>query len=194
METGDLAPDHVLLELGLLPEKQLAAAQAEYLNVSLVEAHEFPEEAVGRELIPEIFLRASCLLPLSLDDEAVTAAAARPLDRQAIEALGYYLDRNVNIRVAARGEWDRAFARLYATSPDAEAPVMLDQATLHEGDVERLKDSAREAPVVRFVSNLISEAVRLRASDIHIEPLADQLQIRLRIDGVLLQSQTCQSR
>jgi general secretion pathway protein E len=189
-ETGDLAPDHVLLELGLLPEKQLALAQAEYLNVPLVEAHEFPEEAVGRELIPEIFLRAGCLLPLSLDEEAVTAATARPFDQQAIEALAYYLDRKVNIRVAPRGEWERAFARLYATAPNAEAPVMLDQATLHEGDVERLKDSAREAPVVRFVTNLISEAVRLRASDIHIEPHADQLQIRLRIDGVLFQSQT----
>jgi general secretion pathway protein E len=190
MESGGHIADVVLLELGLLPEKQLAAAQAEYLSVALIETHEFPDEPVGRDLIPEAFLRASCLLPLSLDDEAVIAAAARPLDREAIEALGYYLSRKVRIRVATRGEWERAFARLYETSQTPEAQVLLDQAALNEGDVERLRDSAREAPVIRFVSNVISEAVRLRASDIHIEPLADRVQIRLRIDGMLLQSQT----
>ncbi len=55
-----------------------------------------------------------------------------------------------------------------------------------EEDVERLKDFAREAPVIRLVARLIAQAVERRASDIHIEPREDRVRVRLRIDGVLI--------
>jgi len=183
--------DTVLLELGLLPEADLAAAQAQYLSVNVVELEQYPDTAVAEELIPKSFLRTSALIPLSLDEQTIVVATARPMERESIEALGYYLDRRVEVRVARRGDWEQAFGRIYEIADGKNggpAPIEGPEI-MHEGDVERLKDIAREAPVIRFVNSLIGDAVERRASDIHIEPLADKVQIRLRIDGVLVPTQ-----
>jgi general secretion pathway protein E len=183
--------DTVLLELGLLPDTELAAAQAQFLGARLVELEEFPESPIGRELAPISFLRRSGLIPLSLDAETIVVAAARPLDSAPAEALGYYLDRRVDVRVARRVDWEQAFSRIYEDADEKTAAQITEgQGTLHEEDVERLKDIAREAPVIRFVNGLINDAVRRHASDIHIEPLGDKTQIRLRIDGMLVATQS----
>jgi len=183
--------DTVLLELGLLPEQELAAAQAQYLGVGLVEPEEFPEVAVAEGMLPKSFLRSSAFIPLALEANRIVVAAARPLDHQSTEALGFFLDRKVELRVARRDEWEKAYERLYENSASSEFHSRIEAAGgSEEADVERLKDIAREAPVIRFASKLISEAVQRGASDIHIEPLIDKLQIRMRIDGVLGPAQT----
>jgi general secretion pathway protein E len=181
--------DVVLLELGLLPEQDLATAQARYLGSTVVGPEQYPEVAVGEHLMAPSFLKNSGLIPLTLSEGEITVAAALPLDSEPVRALGYYLDRKVTLRVARRSEWEQAFRRLYEAEKGNGLVALESSEALHERDIERLKDSAREAPVIRFVSALISDAVHRRASDIHVEPLADKLQIRLRVDGVLVTTQ-----
>jgi general secretion pathway protein E len=182
--------DTVLLELGLLPEGELAAAQAQYLSAGVVEPEQYPDRIVAEELIPRSFLHVCGFIPLSVDEQTIVVAAARPLERESVEALSYYLDRKVDMRVARRGDWEEAFRRIYEIDGNSDASVPVDgQEVMHESDVERLKDIAREAPVIRWVNSLIGEAVQRRASDIHIEPLADKMQVRFRIDGILVPAQ-----
>lgn len=182
--------DVVLLELGLVPEQELASAQAQFLNTKVAEPQHYPETPLLEDLLPTAFLRTSHLLPLSLSEEGLVVAAALPLNREPIEALAYYLDRPVDAWVARRTEWENAFRRIYdgILGQSLQLGEAHTSGVVEENDAERLRDFAREAPVIRFVSGLINDAVERRASDIHLEPLADKVQIRLRIDGVLTTS------
>jgi general secretion pathway protein E len=184
--------DVVLLELGLIPEQELAVAQAKYLGTRVAEPHHYPESPILEDLLPTPFLRSNYLLPLSIDGDRLVIAAAHPLKSEPIEALAYFLDRPVEAWVAPRTDWENAFRRIY-DGVVVQADTLNDAGTLNtveESDAERLKDFAREAPVIRFVNRLINDAVERGASDIHLEPLVDRVQIRLRIDGLLT---TCQS-
>src|SRR5204862_2467455 len=81
---------------------------------------------------------------------------------------------------------DRLYAEADANGNSAEPlEAMASDGEPAEDDVERLRDLASEAPVIRLVNQLIARAVETRASDVHIEPFADRLRVRYRYDGVL---------
>ena len=125
------------------------------------------------------FLRESLILPLSLRPDHLTVAMAPPVDESLVEALVLSTGRRVSVQEADRGRIMAEMMRLFSDHPAEETPAEGDE------DVDRLKDLASEAPVVRLVSHLIEEAVRVGASDIHVEPFPDRLAVRFRVDGVL---------
>jgi general secretion pathway protein E len=179
--------DVALLELGLLPEHELAAAQARYLGTKVAEPQHYPEVPILQDVLPKAFLRSNFLIPLALKEDRLIVAAGSPLDGEPIEALAYYLGHPVEAWVARRTEWESAFRRIYEGADEQTSSSSHAEGfeSAEESDVERLKDIAREAPVIRFFNRLINEAVEQGASDIHLEPLADKVLIRLRVDGVL---------
>jgi general secretion pathway protein E len=187
MASAGHAADTILLELGLLAEQDLAIAQAEFIGASVFDPEQLPDSAVAEPLVPSSFLKSSWLIPVAIDEEKIVVAAARPLEQQPVQALAYFLDRKVEVRVARRDDWEKAFVRLYEhQEKPSEHDIEADpRESTDERDIERLKDFAREAPVIKFMNKLIGDAVERAASDIHIEPLADKVQIRLRIDGIL---------
>jgi len=131
------------------------------------------------ECISPQFLRENFILPLSFAPDHLIVAMAPPVDQTLVEALVLASGRRVTVQTLDKGRIGAQMMRLFSDQPeDAAQPD-------GEDDVERLADLASEAPVVRLVSHLIEEAVRLGASDIHIEPFPDRLAVRLRIDGVL---------
>ena len=113
---------------------------------------------------------------------------ADPLDRYALDAVRLIAGGTIHRRVAIPAELEAAIERLYGRERSAgqlvETVGVSDDDPV-EYDVERLKDLASEAPVIRLVNNLIAKAMEARASDIHIEPFEDRLRVRYRIDGVL---------
>jgi len=131
------------------------------------------------ECVSLAFLRECSILPLSLAPDHLVVAMAPPIDDALVEALVLATGRRVTVEPTDQGRVAAGMMRLFADHAGEDAPSGGDE------DVERLKDLASEAPVVRLVSHLIEEAVRLGASDIHIEPFPDRLAVRLRIDGVL---------
>jgi general secretion pathway protein E len=178
--------DVALLELGLLPEDELANAQARYLGTKVAEPQHYPEVPVLQDALPKSFLRSNSLIPLTMEEGKLIVAAGPPLNGEAIEALAYYLGHPVEVWVARRTEWESAYRRLYEGVDGIPASGLQEGLQdVQDSDVERLRDIAREAPVIRFFNRLINDAVEHRASDIHLEPLADKVLIRLRIDGVL---------
>ena len=115
---------------------------------------------------------------------------ADPFDAAAAEAVTVASGKRALRHVAATADIEAAYERLYGDGK-SEINQILDGARERQDentasdDVDRLKDSASEAPVIRLVNLLIARAVETRASDIHIEPMDGELRIRYRIDGVL---------
>jgi general secretion pathway protein E len=178
--------DTVLTQLGLISDRVLADAFAEMLGLPISAAADYPEEPVLPDRLRAKFLRKARALPIAADDHTIKVAMADPLDRFAVSAISIASGRQVEIIVALPIDLEAAFERLYSEQ-ETQGHDLDDQAATSgiEDDAERLKDLASEAPLIRLVNQLISQAVETRASDIHIEPFEDRLRVRYRYDGVL---------
>jgi general secretion pathway protein E len=183
----------VLAKLGLAHERDIVAAVAAELGLAVAQAKHFPDTAV-LDVASSKFLRQMRIVPLSEESDRIRLAVADPLNQQAVNALSLMAGKRAEILVAAPSDIELAQERLYGGAKGAVGDIVeqIGRAEASEGgfsddeaDVGRLRDLAREAPVVRLVNLLISRAVEARASDIHIEPFHDRLSIRYRIDGVL---------
>jgi general secretion pathway protein E len=182
--------DRVLTQLGLVSDKGLAEALALLLDAPLVGAADYPETPLFADRLKPKFLRKAHALPIAAGAEGAVLAMSDPLDEFARDAAAAALGQPVKIAVAVPIELEAAFERLYAEAEDkADGAETLEEAAGDaepaEEDVERLKDLASEAPVIRLVNQLIARAVETRASDVHIEPFEDRLRVRYRYDGVL---------
>jgi general secretion pathway protein E len=186
-ETGERL-DSVLTRLGMVAEQALAEAIARETGFPVVAAADFPQEPVGVDSISVRFLRDLKAIPLSESDRALDVAFVDPLDPYPREALAFALEREIRPRVAKAGDVEAALDRLYGSLPDGGEGGDLESAD--EADVERLKDLASDAPVVRAVNGIITRATEARASDIHIEPTDDGVDVRFRIDGALKEIET----
>jgi general secretion pathway protein E len=150
---------------------------------------DFPAEPVAAERLGRAFLKQARVIPLAESTVALVVAMADPLDDRAARALEFALDKPIHRRVALPVDIEAAFERLYG-----EGRSVIDRISNAAGerededrdaDLERLKDLASEAPVIRLVNALITRAVEMGASDIHLESGESRLRLRYRIDGVL---------
>ena len=173
-ETGGRL-DHVLTQLGLVSERGLAEALAQLLGAPLVAIADYPDTPLFLDRLKVKFLRKVRALPIAATNGRATLAMADPLDAFTRNAVAAALGHPVAVAVAIPIELEAAFDRLYAGSEDgSDGAALLDEVATDaepaEEDAERLKDLASEAPVIRLVNQLISQAVETHASDIHIEP------------------------
>jgi general secretion pathway protein E len=179
--------DTILSGLGLISAQQLSQALASFCGLELVRAGEFPLVPVLETAIPADFLKQNRILPLALDGSVLTLAVADPLNNQAVAGLLYSLDLTAKTKVATASEIEAAISRIYEPvleETQEHASGRGDAlAGVSEDDLQRLRDIASEAPVIRLVNRLIVAAADQRASDIHIEPQADILRVRFRVDG-----------
>ncbi len=184
-ESGD-SLQRMLVRLGLVSERDMALALAEVLGLALAEQAGFPREPIMDDRISLRFLKDARILPLREDASELEAAFADPTEPFLREAMASAVGKRVVAKVGLPSEIELALEQLYDPQPEAtEADMESTLGAIDEDDIEHLKDLASEAPVIRMVNQLIQRAVECRASDIHIEPFADQLKVRYRIDGIL---------
>jgi general secretion pathway protein E len=174
-------------KLGLLEEKSLAQALGRWLNLPVLTKEAVPSEPVLKDRLNPGFLRAQGLLPLAVRDGTLFVATADPLSAYNAQALALASGLAVTFVVASASDVEAALRQLY---DDGESAAELLEpgsgaAPSDDEDLQRLKDMAAEAPVIRYVNHLLQEAVERRASDIHLEPFLSELRVRLRIDGHL---------
>jgi general secretion pathway protein E len=181
--------DRVLTKLGMVPEVNLAAALSKFLSLTLAGPSDVPLERILPEFIEADFVRRNRILPLALEEGALSVGVTDPFNTEPIQALAYLTSLTLKIRVFAPGDFDRAFDALYAVRANETDSSSLNGAEASELDVQRLRDIASEAPVIRLVNQIITSAVEASASDIHIEPNLDQVLVRYRIDGMLRTAQ-----
>jgi general secretion pathway protein E len=184
----------LLIKLGLASEADVAQALAHVLDQPLAVAGDFPDQALFEGVLSTKFLKESRILPIAETAEDIVLAMADPLDDFAASAVAAATGRTVERRIAIPADIEKGLERLYGRSGSALSEIV---DTLGEGggegggdDAERLKDMASEAPVIRFVNQVIGRAVEARASDIHIEPFENKLRVRYRIDGILREVET----
>ncbi len=185
-ETGERI-DSVIAQLGLLSEVALLDSLSTYFGLPLALPEQFPKEAVLPAILDHTFLRRARLIPVAATLDLVTLISADPFAADSIAAVAYLVERPVKVLLAHTKEIESAIDRLYTQPATTDAPKTEVEApgVAQEDDVQRLRDIASEAPVIRLVNKLIATAIEQRASDVHVEPLADNLRIRYRIDGLL---------
>ena len=178
----------LLPKLGLVSERDLAEAIAGQLDLPLLTTKDFPEAPLYEDKLSPRFLREAQVLPIAEEPEGLVVAMADPLNDYAADAMRLVSGRNLLRRVAVPAELESAIDRLYSEGSGLGGLVkdtVVGAEESLEVDVERLRDLASEAPVIRLVNHLITKAVEGRASDIHIEPYENSLRVRYRVDGVL---------
>ena len=178
----------LLVQLGMLAERDLAETLAEELDLELALAGSYPQTpAVPDRVTPE-FLKAARAVPLEETLEHVLVAMADPLDHFTTGAMELAMGKPIVARVGIISEIESAIQRQYSDGAGALAQIAGENQAddLHDvDDIQYLKDLASEAPIIRLVNTLISRALKVHASDIHIEPFDNTLVVRYRIDGVL---------
>lgn len=188
LEGSGTLPD-ILTRLGLVGETQLAEAIAHVCKIPLASRQDAPEFPLLETALSKKFLLGARTIPLALSDASLLIGMVNPLDSETVDAVRFATGRAVTRAILTQGDFDALYDRLYGEGK-SEVSQISDgvEMSVDQGDgddVERLKDSASEAPVVRLVNYLITRAVETHASDIHIEPMDGELRVRYRIDGVL---------
>lgn len=186
---GEERLDRALLALGLVSEEVLLEAYGAVLQLPRLSLAQVEQaQPAGLAELNPAFLWRNRLLPLYRGEgeapaSAITVLLADPLDEQARAAIRFALASEPHWALMPAREIE---ALLDRHLPREEADATTDTTPdLLEGDAERLRDLASEGPVVRQVNALIQRALSLQATDIHVEPMADRLLVRYRIDGLL---------
>jgi len=180
----------LIVRLGLVSERDTAQALSEVLSLPLAASTDFPDLGVLNGEVSARFLKESLVVPIAEEGQGKSVLVmADPQDDYAAAAFEAACGRPVLRWVGIPSEIDAAIERLYGTGKSRMAQIV-EQAGANDeaataADVEQLKDLASEAPVIRLVSLIIQRASEVGASDIHIEPFANRLKVRYRIDGVL---------
>lgn len=174
----------VLTRLGLIPERQLADSFAAALGVTLAVEPLEPLAEMPPTLNPR-FLRLHHCVPLRLDDSGLVAATSDPGNELLRSGLGFALGCHVELQAAPESSIARALAQMERDTDQTLPGSAADNALSLRADKDRLQDAGSDAPVVRLVQRLITEAVYQGASDIHVEALPRAVVVRFRIDGDL---------
>ncbi|HEY7224363.1 MAG TPA: GspE/PulE family protein [Micromonosporaceae bacterium] len=175
----------LLVEAGVLDERTLAAVVARQRGLDLVDLREVSPQPHATALLDEALARDLLAIPLSARPEAVEVAVAIPLPELAA-ALRDVINRPVRLRVAARSDILRAIGNSYRALSGIGSQVQaFESQHAVRREVSQAEVTAEDAPVVRVVQLIITQALRDRASDVHIEPHPERVLVRFRIDGAL---------
>ena len=177
-----------LVELGYLSESQLVQALAEQVGMQYVDLDDFPVDRQAVSLVPAAVCRRYTVLPIAIHDGQLTLATADPGNVVAIDDVRTVVGMPVRPAVATYDNVLRAIDRFCRAEDEMEnlSTAFEDETAEQETDLARMGDVVDDdAPIVRYVNLLVTQAITDRASDIHIEPTENDLRVRYRIDGVL---------
>ena len=188
----------VLVELGLTTERDIAGALSKQLGIPFMSAAAgllTPQKDEELErLITEEFARQHLVLPLARTLNTLTVACVNPLDLITMDNLSRISRCEINPVVTIKADLEQAIDRFYgadsmlkrAVGESYELAEMESIGTEEETqDLDRLKEAAQEAPIIRLVDLIIRQAIKERASDIHVEPFRERISLRYRVDGAL---------
>jgi type IV pilus assembly protein PilB len=184
-----------LARLGYAEIEDITKAKAEQNGLDYIDLREIEIPPQVVELVPESLARENVVMPLAQEGGAIKVIMHDPMDFETLDKLRFVLNREISIALAPRDAIVEAINRYYgsATTESESVDSMLqeftDTAIDYADDVMSGKgvggsEEDDSAPVIRLVNLLLEKAVQMRASDIHIEPFADRIRIRYRIDGV----------
>jgi type IV pilus assembly protein PilB len=191
--TGSRIND-ALDKLGYATKEQVMSALAEFHGLQFVDLADVTIPPAVIEQVPESVARENLVLPLSAEEGSLTIIMHDPSDFATVEKLQFILNKDIHPVLASREQIIEAINKHYGQTETESVDSMLAEFTDTAIEFTETEQTASggieeggDAPVIRLVNLIIQEAVSLRASDIHIEPFADRVRIRYRIDGMLVE-------
>lgn len=179
------------------PDAESNSAEVPGPGFPQISAADFPDKPPMINGLSPQLMRQWRVVALSLDDSEATVAMATPQDLYLRELLEIVYQKPVRPFLASEEDILSAVYRWYEADMDLGGEESGDESRTDDElweDPEQLRDLASEAPVIRLVNHIISQALEVKASDIHFEPFRDLLKVRFRIDGVLHDIETVSKR
>ena len=176
----------VLVDQGFLTESQLVAALAQQIGLEFVDLGDYPVDGSIVARVSGAICRKHSALPLRVDEEGkLLLAMADPANVFAIDDIRSLTGLDVRPVVATKADVLGAIDRYYRADSDLDDLTAVLDNNDDDEDLSNLKEVVEDAPIVKYVNLLITQAIQDRASDIHLEPTEHALVVRYRIDGVL---------
>ena len=176
----------LLIDASLVKETDLVSTLATQLGLSYVDLSDYPVDKSAVALVPDNLSRRYLAIPIGFDGNRLVVAMADPSNVYAIDDIRHLSGREVQAVVATRGSIQSALDKYHRLDTDAENMAAEAVNALDaEEDLTNIREIIEDAPIVKLVNVVITQAVADRASDIHIEPTEHDVRIRYRIDGVL---------
>ena len=189
-----------LVRSGQLDVSMVTMAKANYFGVESVQVSDLKLSDEVLKSIPRHIAKKYSAVPVAVNEGSVVVAVADPSDIEAIDGLQVALGKTVELRVASPQDIEDALGRYYGGGggrggEDSEISMMIQNLTEGEVEVTTPKGGAdadgkgvdADAPIIRLVNQIIVDAYKLKASDIHLEPLAKRFRLRYRIDGICVE-------
>ena len=189
----------ILLELGYADEAKVAQTLAEQLDIPLVDCKQHSPTKNILLQVPKDIAEEKIVLPLRIKDRTMLLAMANPLDWRTIDDISFKSGLKLDIAIACESDILQSIEELYGTSqytwdilneiPSYEEAEFVKEEVIDDEkqtiSVQSLFKESEAPPIVKLVTMLIADAVNADASDIHIEPRDDHVQVRYRMDGEL---------
>jgi type IV pilus assembly protein PilB len=192
-QTGVKLQD-ALTKLNYASAAEVMSAIAEFHNMPFVDLKGVTIPPAVVEMVPESVARENHVMPLSHENNALQIVMSDPNDLDTIEKLRFILNKDIAPVLADREDIIAAINSHYGQSETESVDSMLSEFTDTQIDFTETEATSATAaadesdsPVVKLVNLLIQEAIKARASDVHIEPFSDRIRVRYRIDGVLVE-------
>src|SRR6476659_3636632 len=168
-----------LVDLKLCSESNVFKALAQQHNMEYVELDRTQIPANAAALVPDDLMRKYLILPLGMENGRLRIAVHDPLDLEMLDVLRYRLNKQIRTSLAPRGRIKSIQDSLFNSTAANTIDKTIDLGNMSEDAAQ----DPTQAPIIKLVQAMIAEAVRSRASDIHIEPMKDRVKVRYRIDG-----------
>ena len=187
----------ILVELGFCTEKQIAEALSKALTVRLVNCNEFKIDDKIKSLVPQAVAEKKVVMPLEIQDNTLLLAMADPLDWETMDSLAFSTGLKIIPAVTYETNLLEAIEKHYGANenivemieriPGSQQIEFLKvmEEDEKEVNIETLYKKSETPTIIKLVTTLIVDAIKARASDIHIEPTEKDVRVRYRIDGAL---------
>ena len=176
----------VLVDLGVLTEGQLVAALAQQIGLTFVDLSDYPVDGSAVTRVSDVVCRRHTALPIGYDEGKLVVAMADPANVFALDDIRSLTGMDLKPVVATKPDLLAAINRYHRGDAELDdLTIAMEAGKETDDDLSNIKEVVEDAPIVKFVNLLITQAIQDRASDIHIEPAERDLRVRFRIDGVL---------
>ena len=186
----------LLIEMGMTDDVNIAKTLASQLNIDFIHLRNLKIPNDVLQSIPASIATSSMIIPISKKGKKLVVAMANPLEQYVIDDLRFITQLDVGIAVSPESEVVSAIDRYYTSnidsnlSEDADIDAFLEvledeRSPDDDDDIQNLIGLTEQAPVVKFTNHIIANAIKLKATDIHVEPRNADTMVRYRVDGIM---------
>ena len=175
-----------LIDLGYIHERDLVRALAEQVGLEFVDLTDYHIDPSATSLLPEALCRRYRAIPIGERDGKLLVAMSDPANVYALDDIRAMTNREVQPVVATANDVEQAIQKFSGSGDQVEALASeVSEALDEDTEISGLESALEDAPIVKLVTAIMTQAVTDRASDVHIEPTERDVRVRFRVDGVL---------